>query len=149
MTRFEYYIRRIQTASFGDPRYSSKFIKNSIKEMLATGTILERDHSPEVINPLSTSIDSSGKKRLILDLGYVNMHLYEDKIKLDDWKCFENYLLVNKGYLFKFDLKMVIMILTFSGFLGISMVLQNISYLMFYPLPCHLHHSFLRKWYVL
>ena len=31
------------------------------------------------------------------------MHLYKDKI--DDWKCFENYLLANKGYLFKFDLK--------------------------------------------
>ena len=33
------------------------------------------------------------------------MNLYKDKIKLDDWKCFENYLPANKGYLFKFDLK--------------------------------------------
>ena len=33
------------------------------------------------------------------------MHLYKDKIKFDDWKCFKNYLLANKGYLFKFDLK--------------------------------------------
>ena len=73
--------------------------------MLATGTILERDHPLRVVNPLSVSIDSSGKKRLILDLRYVNMHLYKDKIKFDHWKCFENYLLANKGYLFKFDLK--------------------------------------------
>ena len=73
--------------------------------MLATGTILERDQPPRVVNPLSVSIDSCGKKCPILDLRYANMHLYEDKIKFDDWKCFGNYLLVNKGYLFKFDLK--------------------------------------------
>ena len=84
---------------------NSKFIENSIKEMLATGTILERDKPLRVVNPFSMSIDSSRKKRLILDLTYVNMHLYKDIIKFDDWKCFENYLLENKGYLFKFDLK--------------------------------------------
>ena len=57
------------------------------------------------MNPLSLSIDSSGKTHLILNLRYINMHLYKDKIKFDDWKCFKNYLLANKGYLFKFDLK--------------------------------------------
>ena len=62
---------------------NSKFVGNSIKEMLATGTILERD-PPRFFNPLSVSIDSSGKKRLILDLKYINMHLYKDKIKFDD-----------------------------------------------------------------
>ena len=73
--------------------------------MLATGTNLEWDHPPRIVNPLSVSIDSSCKKRLILDLRYVNMHLYKDKINFDDWKCFENYLLANKDCLFKFDLK--------------------------------------------
>ena len=73
--------------------------------MLATRTILKRDHPPRIVNLLSVPIDSLGKKRLILDLRYVNMHLFKDKIKFDDWKCFENYLLANKGYLFKFDLK--------------------------------------------
>ena len=58
-----------------------------------------------VVNPLSVSIYSSGKKSLILKLKYVNMHLYKGRIKFDYWKCFENYLLANKGYLFKFDLK--------------------------------------------
>ena len=41
---------------------NSESVENSIKEMLATGTILERDHSPRVINPLSVSIDASDKK---------------------------------------------------------------------------------------
>ena len=49
------------------------------------------------------SIDSSGKKCHILDMRYVNMQLYKDKIKFDYWKCFENYLLANKAYVFKFD----------------------------------------------
>ena len=65
----------------------------------------ERDHPPRVVNPLSLSTDSSCKKRLILYLRYVNMHLYKNKIKFDDRKCFENYLPAKKGYLYKFDLK--------------------------------------------
>ena len=40
---------------------------------------LEQDHPPTVINPLSMSIDYSGKECLILDLMYVNMYLYKDK----------------------------------------------------------------------
>ena len=79
--------------------------------MLATETILEWDHlatpspTPRVVNPLSVSIDYSGKKRLILDVRYVNMRLYEDKIRFNDCKFLENYLLASKGYLYKFDLK--------------------------------------------
>ena len=73
--------------------------------MLKCGSIIEAEKPPEVINPLSVSINSSGKKRLILDLRYVNTHVYKDKIKFEDWKCFEHYLEVKEGYLFKFDLK--------------------------------------------
>ena len=29
----------------------------------------------------------------------------KDKIKFEDWKCFERYLKGKDGYLFKFDLK--------------------------------------------
>ena len=44
-----------------------KFLENSIKEMLANGTVLESDHYSRIVNPLSVCIDSSGKKRLVLD----------------------------------------------------------------------------------
>ena len=71
-----------------------KFVENSIKEMLATGTVLERDYPRELI-----------LCQCLLDLGYVNMHLYKGKIKFDDWKGFENYLQTNEGSLFKFDFK--------------------------------------------
>ena len=39
---------------------------------------------------------TKGRKWLILDLLYVNDHLYKEKKKFDDWKCFENYLQANK-----------------------------------------------------
>ena len=60
--------------------------------------------SPKVINPLSVSVQSCGKKRLILDLRYVNQHIFKQRIKFEDWRvgldCFE------KGSHFtKFDLK--------------------------------------------
>ena len=75
--------------------------------MWATGTMYEQHYPLRVINPLRVSLNSSAKKHLIFDLGYVNMHHYKDKIKFDDWKFFANYLLANKGYLFKFCLKKV------------------------------------------
>ena len=59
----------------------------------------------KVINPLSVSVQSFGKKRLILDLRpYVNQHVFKQKFKFEDWRdaldCFE------KGCFFtKFDLK--------------------------------------------
>ena len=80
------------------------------------------------------------------------MHFYKDKIKFDNWKCFKNYLLANKGYLFTFDLKNGYIILTFSipikhilAFYGISKGPQNISYLLSYLLAYPLHHLFLQK----
>ena len=55
------------------------FVEESISELLKCGSIIEAEKPPEVINPLSVSINSSGKKRLILDLRYVNGHVYKTK----------------------------------------------------------------------
>ena len=67
------------------------FVEESISELLKCGSIIEAEKPSEVINPPSVSINSSGKKRLILDLRYVNDHVYKNKIKFEDWKCFEHY----------------------------------------------------------
>ena len=40
----------------------------------------------QVVNPLTVSVQSSGKKRLIIDLRYLNKHVYKQKIKLEDWQ---------------------------------------------------------------
>ena len=53
----------------------------------------------------STFSANKNKKRLILDVRYVNNHLFKDKIKFDYWNSFQNYLEDNKGYQFKFSLK--------------------------------------------
>ena len=74
--------------------------------MLLSGTIkqIKTPHPPllptKVVNLLSVSIKPKDKKRLILDLRYVNDHLYVKDINFDDSKHFENYPRVNK-----FDLK--------------------------------------------
>ena len=81
------------------------FVLDSISETLKTGIIKEVKAPPKVIKPLSISENSADKKRLILDLRYINQHFCKDKIKFDEWKCFEKYLEHTDGYVFKFDLE--------------------------------------------
>ena len=59
---------------------NENLVLDSISEMLEIGSIKEVKGTPKVINPFSISKRSSGKKRLILDLRYINEHLYKDKI---------------------------------------------------------------------
>lgn len=83
---------------------SSEFVTKTIQDLLARGSILETLQKPKVVNPLSVSTNSSGKKRLILDLRYINSHLYRDYTKFDDWKSVENYI-EKESFTYKFDLK--------------------------------------------
>ena len=62
------------------------FVEESISKLLKCGSIIDAEKPPEVINLLMVSRNSSGKKRLILDLRYVNSPVYLDKIKFEDWK---------------------------------------------------------------
>ena len=122
---------------------NEKFVLDSISVMLRIGSIKEVKAPPKVINPLSVSENSAGKKRLILDLRYINEHLYKDKIKFDDWKCFENYLEHTDGYAFKFDLKSasyhVDVFEEHQTYLGFSRKINNIlKFFVFTVLPCDL-----------
>ena len=64
------------------------FVEEAIQELLASSRILEVYNKAQlrVINPLSVSVQTSGKKRLILDLGKVNQCLYKQKFKFEDHK---------------------------------------------------------------
>ena len=81
------------------------------------------------------------------------MHIYKDKIKYDNWKCFENYLLANRGYLFKFDLKNgyhhIDIFHSHQTYLGFSWDIQGATkYSVFpgiFPLAYPLHHLPLQK----
>jgi len=77
---------------------NKKFVTDSISEMISLGTLKQVTKLPHCVNPLSVSTNSSGKKRLILDLTYVNEHVFKEKIKFDDWNCFEIYLNNSEGY---------------------------------------------------
>ena len=54
------------------------FVEEAIQELLASNRISEVHNKAQlhVINPLSVSMQASGKKRLILDLRKVNQCLY-------------------------------------------------------------------------
>ena len=72
--------------------------------MLLNQLIVEQNSAPCVVNPLSVSINSTGKKRLILDLRYVNKFLWKEKIRFEDWKVALEYF--RKGvFMISFDLK--------------------------------------------
>ena len=65
---------------------------------------MELNGPPDVVNPLSVSIQPNGKKRLILDLRYINNFLIKQKFKYEDWKIALSYF--QKGFfMITFDLK--------------------------------------------
>ena len=68
------------------------------------GCVIETYEILIVVSPLFVNVNSSGKKRLILDLRYVNAHLIKDYIRFDDWTSFETCVSRN-SFAYKFDLK--------------------------------------------
>ena len=53
----------------------SDFVSEAIQDLLKTNRITKVNGLPHVVNPLSVTVHSSGKKRLILDLCYGNKHI--------------------------------------------------------------------------
>jgi hypothetical protein len=62
------------------------FVELAISDLLNNHSAIEVPFIPHVVNPLSVSIQSSGEKRLILDLRHVNQCLWKEKIKFEDWR---------------------------------------------------------------
>ena len=96
-------------ASFANDRSALQhqaFATDSINKLLVSGRIVQVPQNQLiVINPLSVAIQQNkGKKRLILDLRYVNKHIYKQKIKFDDWRTGLIYF-QKPSYFTKFDLK--------------------------------------------
>ena len=83
---------------------NSEFVDEAVSDLLRLGLVVICSHKPIAVNPLTVSINSSGKKRLILDLRHVNQFIIKNKFKLEDWKTFANFACLG-GFLFKFDMK--------------------------------------------
>ena len=71
---------------------------------MCTDVVNEIDNVPKVVNPLSVSVNSSGKERLILDLRHVNKYLKLTTFKYECVKEAKVYA-ANRRYAFKFDLR--------------------------------------------
>ena len=82
---------------------NAKFFTQAVEELLNTGRIKEVKNPPYIVNPLSVSEKGSQKLGLILDLRYVNKHVFKDKLKCDDWKIMQDFL-EPTDLLFKFDI---------------------------------------------
>ena len=84
---------------------NSAFVTESILDLLASGGISEfSKDSLHVINTLSVSTQSSGKRRLILDLRFVNQFILKQKVKFEDYKTALD-LFQYGGYACSLDLK--------------------------------------------
>ena len=82
----------------------SHFVSEAISDLLRTKCVEILDHKPDIVNPLSVSIQSSGKKRLILDLRHVNLYVFKRKFRCED--VLVALQIFSQGFfLFKFDLK--------------------------------------------
>ena len=59
-------------------------VKEAIQILLELNCIPELSVPPEIVNALSVSIQKSSKKRLILDLRHINLHLFINIFKCED-----------------------------------------------------------------
>ena len=80
------------------------FVEDAIRDLVESGRVLHIKVPPRVVNPLSVSVQHNGKKRLILDLRYVNKFLRKMHVKYEDWKTAMSYF-ARRAYMFSFDLK--------------------------------------------
>lgn len=60
------------------------FVDEAILDLLSDSRVEEVYERPVILNPLSVSVQSCGKKRLILDLRHINLFIYKQKFKCED-----------------------------------------------------------------
>ena len=122
----------------------SDFAESAIQELLRVGSIVSCTCPPYVVNPLSVSVQSSGKKRLILDLRHVNFFVNKSKIKFEDAQSMLSFLIGeyrSNLWAYSFEIKsghhhveIYPSHQRFLGFRGFSTGLENILILSSCPL---------------
>ena len=108
-----------------DPESAAKIAWENHKK---SGRVIRCAVPPYVVNPLSLSVQANGKRRLILDLRYVNRHLQKKRIKYEDWKVAISYFEVG-AYMFTFDHQ------CYLGFSGVDPVPKRTQFYRFTVLP--------------
>lgn len=72
------------------------FVEEAISDLFDRHLIEKYQVQPYVVNPLTVSVQSSCKKRLISDLRNVNSHIWEKSVRFEDIKVALSFL--HKGY---------------------------------------------------
>lgn len=107
---------------------NSEFVERAILELLEDGLNEECVDIPFIVNPLTVSVQSNGKKRLILDLGCVNLHILKQSVKYEDIRTALVYFKTD-SFMFSFDLHAayhrVEMFYPRAEFLGFSWVVNG------------------------
>ena len=62
----------------------AEFVEEAIRDLIESGRVVQTKVPSRVVNPLSDSVQANGKKRLILDLRYVNKFLRKMHVKYED-----------------------------------------------------------------
>ena len=70
----------------------SDFVNEAITDLMDRGSVSKCDQRPKVVKPLSVSVQSNRKKRLILDLRLVNKHIWKQSVKYEDLRLALMYL---------------------------------------------------------
>ena len=65
---------------------SVEFVNNAVTELLGNGCLEQCTDVPLVCSPLLVVTSRSGKKRLVINLKYVNNFLYKERLKYEDMR---------------------------------------------------------------
>ena len=80
------------------------FVSQAVAELLRNGCVKKLESAPHVCSPLSVVVNTKGKKRLVINLRYLNQFLKKESFKYEDLRTLLT-LLKTQDYLCKFDLK--------------------------------------------
>ena len=98
------------------------FVEESLGELLSSECVVPVAKVPHVCSPLSVVVNRTGKKRLVVNLRYLNRFLWKQKFKYEDLRV--AMLLLKQGdLLFSFDLK--------SGYHHVDICKEHWKYLGF------------------
>ena len=103
-------------------RKEPDFVTEAVLGLLHDNRVEELDAAPEIINPLSVSVQNTGKKRLILDLRHINLHVFKQKFNCEGLHTIMDIFSRN-CFVFSFDLK--------SGYHHVDIFVEHRKYLAF------------------
>ena len=101
---------------------NAEFIEASLAELLANRCVRTVADAPHICSPLSVVSNRAGKKRLVLNLRFLNQFLLKDKFKYEDIRL-AMLMFQKDDFMFSFDLK--------SGYHHIDIHQEHWNYLGF------------------